>query len=242
MRATLLAWGASDWERIRGYAPELWDGALVTLRVALFALALGTAIGLAVAVGSRSRLLPVRLAIGAYVQVGRAVPELVQVFIWYYVLPDYGLVLSPFAAGVIAIGVAFGPYLGEVFRAGVESVDRTQWEAGEVLGLSRAQVWRRVILPQALRTVFPIWTSYLISIFKATSLLSFISLREVFGVARNEAALNFRYFELFALVMAIYLAMGVPMVIALRALARRWDTDRIRTRATPATDTALVTG
>lgn len=243
MNTMILAWDSSDWERIGSYWPELWAGAQITLKVAVLALALGTAIGLGVAVASRSRLWPVRFVVGTYVQVGRAVPELVQVFIWYYVLPDYGLVLSPFSAGVIAIGVAFGPYLGEVFRAGVESVDRTQWEAGEVLGLSRATVWRRVVLPQALRAVFPVWTSYLISIFKATSLLSFISLREVFGVARNEAALNFRYVELFALVMLIYLAMGVPTIIALRALARRWGSDRVRTSsATPATDAALVTG
>jgi ABC-type amino acid transport system permease subunit len=94
-------------------------------------------------------------------------------------------------------------------------------------------VWRRVVLPQALRTVFPVWTSYLISIFKATSLLSFISLREVFAVARNEAALNFRYLELFAIVMIIYLAMGVPTIVALRALARRWSTERIRTSPLP---------
>ncbi len=233
MTASMATWGASDWQRIYGYLPALFDGALITLKVAFFALALGTALGLLVAMGSRSRFRPVRVVVSIYVQVGRGIPELVQIFIWYYVLPEFGIVLSPFLAGVIAIGVAFGPYLGEVFRAGVEAVDVTQWEAAEVLGLSRAKVWRRVVLPQALRTVFPVWTSYLISIFKATSLLSFISLREVFAVARNEAALNFRYLELFAIVMIIYLAMGVPTIVALRALARRWSTERVRTSPLP---------
>ncbi len=228
MNVRLEAWGASDWQRIVDYFPALLDGALITLRVAGLSLVLGTVLGLLVAMGYRSTNPVVRAVVSTYVQVGRGIPELVQIFIWYYVLPEFGIVFSPFVAGVIAIGVAFGPYLGEVFRAGVDAVDVTQWEAADVLGLSRVKVWRRVILPQALRTVFPVWTSYLISIFKATSLLSFISLREVFAVARNEAALNFRYLELFALVMIIYIAMGAPTIVALRVLARRWGTDRVR--------------
>jgi polar amino acid transport system permease protein len=223
---SILAWGASDWERIREYMPDLLEGAVITLKVAWLSLALGTLIGIAVAMTSRSRFMAVRTVTAVYVQVGRAVPEIVQVFIWYFVLPDYGIVLSPFSAGVIAIGVAFGPYLGEVFRAGVEAVPRTQWEASQVLGLSRLQIWRRIVFPQAFRTVAPVYTGYFISIFKATALLSFISLREVFGVARNLAALNFRYIELFTIVMIIYLLMGIPAVLLMRAVERRWRVDR----------------
>jgi hypothetical protein len=117
-----------------------------------------------------------------------------------------------------------GSYLP--FRAGVEAVPRTQWEASQVLGLSRPQVWRRIIFPQAFRTVAPVYTGYFISIFKATALLSFISLREVFGVARNLAALNFRYIELFTIVMIIYLLMGIPAVLLMRAVERHWRVDR----------------
>ena len=237
-----LAWSSDDWSRVWSYRHDLLEGALLTVKIAWLSLVLGTVIGLVVAMTSVSRFAPLRWVTNVYVQVGRAVPELVQIFIWYYVLPDYGIVLSPFRAGVIAIGVAYGPYLGEVFRAGVDAIPRTQWEAAEVLGLSRLRLWMRVVFPQALRTVFPIWIGYAISVYKATSLLSFISLREVFGVARNLAALNFRYIELFAIVMLIYLAMGIPTIILFRAVERRFRTDRAKPAIALDINAALSTG
>src|SRR5690606_7621639 len=106
--------------------------------------------------------------------------------------------------------IAFGPFLGEVFRAGVDSVERTQWEAAQVLGMNRATAWRRIVLPQAIRTILPVWTGYVISMFKATSLLSFIAIPELFGAAKAIAATNYQYFEVFALVMVLYLMMAYP--------------------------------
>lgn len=212
------------WERIAGYLPRLAEAALVTIRLSVLSLVLATVLALLVAIGLRSRQSLVRAPIVAYVQVGRAVPELVQVFVWYYVLPDFGVILDAGVAGVLALGFAFAPYLGEVFRAGIDAVDRAQWEAAEVLGMRRLTLWRRCVLPQALRIVLPVWTGYFISIFKATSLLSFITVPELFSVARERASQNFRYLELFALVMAFYLAMGYPTVWLLRRLERRWDT------------------
>jgi polar amino acid transport system permease protein len=209
-------------DRWWSYAPPLWEGLKITLQVSVCAMALGMTIGLFVATMSRSANPAIKLFIHLYVQVGRIIPELIQVFIWYYVLPDFGVVLTPFMAGVVAIGVAFGPFVAEVVRAGIESVPKSQWEVVKVFGYSRVRTWRRVILPQAVRNVFPVLTGYVISIFKATSLLSFISLREVFAVARNEAALNFRYFELFAIVMVIYLALTVPLTIGLKKFSNRY--------------------
>jgi polar amino acid transport system permease protein len=198
-------------DRWWSYAPPLWEGLKITLQVSVCAMALGMTIGLFVATMSRSANPAIKLFIHLYVQVGRIIPELIQVFIWYYVM-----------AGVVAIGVAFGPFVAEVVRAGIESVPKSQWEVVKVFGYSRVRTWRRVILPQAVRNVFPVLTGYVISIFKATSLLSFISLREVFAVARNEAALNFRYFELFAIVMVIYLALTVPLTIGLKKFSNRY--------------------
>ncbi len=221
MTATLLGFGSRDLDRIRGYLPDLWEGLKVTVTVAVLAAVLGLCIGSLVAVASQSRSRPLRMLVHLYVGIGRVVPELIQVFVWYYVLPDFGLTLSPYQAGVIAIGVSFGPFVAEVLRAGIESVPSSQWEASTVLGLSRRRVWLRVIMPQATRHVYPVLSGYIISIFKATSLLSFISLREVFAVSRNLAALNFRYVELFALVMVIYLLLALPTAFGLKLLSRR---------------------
>ena len=218
MSTVLVAFSSGDFERWRSYVPGLWEGLQVTVKVSICAIVLALSIGLAVAIASQSKKVPIHI----YTQFGRVIPELVQVFIWYYVLPDFGIVLSPFMAGVIAIGIAFGPFVAEVFRAGIESVPRSQFEAARVLGFSRTRIWVHVILPQATKNIFPILSGYIISIFKATSLLSFISLREVFAVARNEAALNFRYFELFTIVMLIYLALAIPTSLGLKYASGRF--------------------
>lgn len=212
---------AEDWDRIVGYLPELARGAGITFGAAIAAILFASALGILVAGAGRSDKSWVRSLNSLYVETVRATPELVQVYIWFFFLPVTGLVLPPIAAGIVALTVAFGPYLGEVFRAGIAAVEPTQWEAGKVLGMNRFTLWRRVILPQAFRTVLPVWTGYVVTMYKATSLLSFITVRELFGTARFAAALNFRYFELFALVMVGYLLLGIPTVILLHRLERR---------------------
>jgi polar amino acid transport system permease protein len=215
-------------ERLPHYLPVLLNGCAYTLGVSAVSLAIATVIGVLVAAASRSNSRFARGAARVYVEIGRAVPELVQIYVWYYLLADVGVVLPPILAGIVALSVAFGPFLGEVFRAGVDSVERTQWEAAQVLGMSRTTTWRRIILPQAVRTVLPVWTGYIISMFKATSLLSFIAIPELFGAAKNVAASNYQYFELFALVMVFYLLMAYPTVWIIRGIERRFRIDRQR--------------
>lgn len=210
-----------DLDRILGYMPVLGTAALYTIGVSIAVAVLASLVGILLAIASRSHLAWVRAATAAYIQIGRAIPELVQLFLWYYLLAQIGIVIPPLIAGTIAISLAFAPFLAEVFRAGIEAVPNGQWEASEVLGMSRSVIWYRAILPQAIPIVLPVWTGYLISIFKATALLSFIAVPELFSVARNMAALNFRYLELFVIVAIFYLAMGYPSVMLLRALERR---------------------
>jgi polar amino acid transport system permease protein len=215
-----------DVERLLGYVPDLANALLVTVGTAFIAIALASLIGIVTAgilLGSNRKL---RRVASAYVEIVRAIPELVQIYVWFYFLPSTGIVLDPIVAGIVALSVAFGPYMAEVFRAGLLAIDRTQWEAAQVLGMNRLTRWRRVILPQAFRTVLPVWTGYFITMYKATSLLSFITVPELFGYARFEAATNFRYFELFGIVMLLYLAIGVPTVVVLHWIERRLDVSR----------------
>jgi polar amino acid transport system permease protein len=212
-------------DRLPGYMPALLKGCMYTLVVSAAALAIATLIGVLVAMASRSESRLVRGITRSYVELGRAVPELVQIYVWYYLLASLGIVLPPIAAGIIALSIAFGPFLGEVFRAGVDSVERTQWEAAQVLGMNRATAWRRIVLPQAIRTILPVWTGYVISMFKATSLLSFIAIPELFGAAKAIAATNYQYFEVFALVMVLYLIMAYPTVWIIRAFENRLRVD-----------------
>ena len=98
-------------------------------------------------------------------------------------------------AGVAALTVVFGAFLGEVIRGGILGVERTQWESGQVLGMSRLVIWRRIVLPQALRTVLPVWSSYYISMYKAMALLGLITVPDLLFQARGIASQNFRHFE-----------------------------------------------
>ncbi len=224
-------------DRLPLYLPGLLKGCAYTLGVSLVSLLIATLIGILVAIAVHSPSRPLRAAITAYVELGRAVPELVQIYVWYYLLANLGVVLPPIIAGIIALSVAFGPFLGEVFRAGVASVERTQWEASQVLGMSRPTAWRRIILPQAIRAILPVWTGYVVSMFKATSLLSFIAIPELFGAAKAIAASNYQYFEVFALVMVLYLMMAYPAVWIIRAVEHRLRVDKepadIRNAAQP---------
>lgn len=236
----MVGFGATDIHRIAGYLPELGPGAWLTLKISLLTMVLSTGFGLVLATGSRSNLWVVRALVRITSDVGRAIPQLVQVFVWYYTLPLIGIRLDAFTAGVLALSVAFAPYVGEIFRAGIEVVPETQWEAASVLGMRRWLTWRRVILPQALRTALPAWTGEFISIFKATSLLSFITINEVFGTATNLAAQNFQYFDLFIGVLIFYLAMGVPTALLLKFVEWRLHSDRVPRRSkTLTTEPAL---
>ena len=210
------------WARITEYLPELLPAALRTVILTFVSMAFATVIGAVMAALGYSRSRIVRLATRVYVETSRNTPELVQIYLWFFVLPAVGIVLSPAVAGVIALSWAFGAYLTEVVRGGIEAVDTTQWEAAKVLGMPRRLTWRRVILPQAARNVLPVWASYFVSMFKATAFLSVITVPELLYVTHEIASINFRYFELFALAGILYFLMGYPSLLVFERLERRW--------------------
>src|SRR5690606_23166637 len=123
-------------------------------------------LGLIAAVGRLSRRRIWRLLAGLYIEVVRGTPLLVQLFIVYYGLPSYGIRLDPFMAGFLTLGIHYGAYLSEVFRSGILSVDRGQWEAAASIGMGHSMILREIILPQAVRVVLPPVGNYFISMLK----------------------------------------------------------------------------
>jgi polar amino acid transport system permease protein len=210
------------WTRIAEYLPELLPAALRTVVLTVVSMAFATLLGAVMAALGYSRSRAVRWATRLYVETSRNTPELVQIYLWFFVLPTVGIVLPPDVAGVIALSWAFGAYLTEVVRGGIEAVETDQWEAAQVLGMPRRLTWRRVILPQAARNVLPVWASYFVSMFKATAFLSVITVPELLYVTHEIASINFRYFELFALAGILYFLMGYPSLLAFERLERRW--------------------
>ena len=212
-----------DLERLASYIPDLAGGLAYTILLTPLAMSLATLLGVLFAVALNSRLPWLRRGVQWFIEVARSIPELVHVFLWYEALAIMGLVLPALVAGVSALAVVFGAFLGEVIRASILSVEPTQWESGQVLGMSRATIWRRVILPQAMRNVLPVWSSYYVSMYKATALLGLITVPDLLFRARGLATQNFRVFEIYLIVLIIYFIVGT---LSLRII--RWYERRLR--------------
>jgi cystine transport system permease protein len=187
-----------------------------TVFLTLAGMALGLAIGQLLALARLSRVLLFRSIAYWYIEIIRGTPLLVQLFILYFGLPQYGITLSPFIAGFLGLGINYGAYLAEVFRAGILSIPRGQREAATTLGLSEAKIMRLVILPQAIRVVVPPVGNYLISMLKDSALVSTISVYELLRAANLEVAQTFRSFDIYLVLAGMYFAMSYPLSILVR--------------------------
>jgi polar amino acid transport system permease protein len=201
--------------------PFLLEGALVTVQLSVTSMALGLVLGLIAAVGRLSRSRLPRLLATIYVEVIRGTPLLVQLFIVYYGLPSYGVRLDPFMAGFLTLGIHYGAYLSEVYRAGILSIDRGQWEAAASIGMGRGAVLREIILPQAVRTILPPVGNYFISMLKDSALTATISVNELLRAGQLRVAITFRAMDIYLMVAAIYLALSYPISLLIRRLEER---------------------
>ena len=201
--------------------PYLLRGALVTVQISFFSMLLALVLGLVTAIGRLSRLWPVRVCAGIYLEVVRGTPLLVQLFIVYYGLPSLGVRLEPFMAGFLTLGVHYGAYLSEVYRAGILSVDRGQWEAATSIGMGRTMVMREIILPQAIRTILPPIGNYFISMLKDSALVATISVTELLRSGQLRVAITFRAMDIYLMVALIYLVISYALSLLIRALERR---------------------
>ena len=153
----------------------------------------------------------------------RRTPLLVQLYFLFYVLPDLGVYLSPFFAGVIGLGVHFSTYTAEVFRAGIENVPKGQWEAARSLNYSPTQTWINVILPQSIPPMIPPLANYLVTMFKETPLLAAITVVELFNAANIYSNSTYKYLEPMTLVGLLFLIVTIPTVWATMYLERRYS-------------------
>ena len=207
-----------SWE----FALEIMPKLLLALRLTIFftvgGMALALIIGLAFALGRRSSSGPVSWVVTWFVNFVRSTPFLVQLYFLYYVLPNYGIFLPPVLTGLIGLGLHYGAYTSEVYRAGIDAVARGQWDAAIALNFSPWRKWTGIILPQAIRPMLPALGNYLISMFKETPLLSAITLVELLQTAKIIASYSFRFVEPLTLVGLLFLALSYPSAILVRRL------------------------
>ncbi|MBJ7596186.1 MAG: amino acid ABC transporter permease [Candidatus Dormibacteraeota bacterium] len=185
--------------------PAFGAAAARTLLVSALAFALAVALGIAAAVGMASKFRGLRWALAAYVEVFRDTPLLLQIFIAYFATPALGLNLSPFQAGVATLALNGAAYLAVIFRAGLSSIPHAQAESAFVLALTPWQTFRRVLLPQAARSVYPAVVNQLIIIIQSSALLSAISYDEITSTTLLLNAQTFETMILFSFAMIAYL-------------------------------------
>lgn len=206
-----------NWAYTFEILPKLMRAAIVTIEATLLGFVLAATLGLVLAL---VRLAIPRTAwlISVAVELIRSTPLLIQIFFIYFVLPNFGIVLDAFAAGVLAIGVHYAAYCSEVYRAGFDNVHRGQWEAAVALNLDSWTTFRDIIIPQAIPPVIPALGNYLVALFKETPLLSAIAVLELMQTAKIIGSETFRYTEpitlvgLFFLVMSLISATGIRFV------------------------------
>lgn len=211
-----------DWAFVREIMPTLFEGVKITILATILGSALAAVLGLAIALLRRSENRIVSRTVGFLAEFIRGTPLLVQLYFIFYVLPDFGLLLPPLTAGVIGLGLHYGTYAAEVYRAGIDNVPRGQWEAAKACNLNGRQTWTHVILPQAIPPMIPALANYFIAMFKETPLLSAITVLELMNQAKSVANTYYRYVEPMTLVGAFFLVISLFSVVLLRWLERRY--------------------
>ncbi|MEN8190962.1 MAG: amino acid ABC transporter permease [Thermodesulfobacteriota bacterium] len=180
------------------------DGILVTFQVTIASICLALVLGLVAGLGRISKNRLFNLAASTYIEVIRGIPLLVQLFYIYFALGRI-VKVPDLVAAIIAMGFCYGAYMGEVFRAGIKSIDHGQSEASLSLGFNRSQTMRYVVLPQAWRTILPPVGNEFIALLKDTSLVSILAVSDILRRGREFASESFLYFETYTLIALIYL-------------------------------------
>lgn len=203
------------------YVPLLIDGARVTLVLSAVSFLLAVLGGLSLALARIYGSTPVRFFAVTYVEVVRGTPLLLQLLVLYFGLPELGIALPAFAAGIVGLGMNYAAYESEVYRAAILAIPRGQSEAALSLGMGRFQALRWVILPQAIRVALPPSTNDFIALFKDSSLVSVITVVELTKTFQIHAASTYSYAELGLMTAALYLAMSLPLAWVARRLEER---------------------
>ncbi len=219
--------GDWDWQFALDITPFLLRGLWVTVQATIMGISVALVLGLALAIARRSQFKPIAWPVAGFIEFIRSTPLLAQLFFYFFAIPGAtGISMSPLRTGVLALAIHYGTYTSESYRAGIENVERGQWEAATAINLSTVETWRRVVLPQAVPTVIPALGNYVVAMFKDAPLLSAITVIELVRQARNIQGLWFRGTEAFTMAGLLFLAVSIPAAIGVRYLERRYGYER----------------
>lgn len=214
-----------DWSVAIKSLPILLKGAVITLELTAGAVAMGVVIGMFMALARLSKHWTLRMLAIAYIDFLRGTPLLVQIFLTYFAAPQLFHFQPPenypYIAGILAMGLNSGAYIAEIFRGGIQSIDRGQSEAARSLGMTQAQALRHIILPQAVKRVIPPLGNEFIAMLKDSSLVAVIAMEELFYSGKLIVGNTIQPFPVYGTVALIYLAMTMIISRALGFAERR---------------------
>jgi polar amino acid transport system substrate-binding protein len=221
---------AGAWPLSR-YLPLLLEGAAMTVFLTVASMALAVLVGLPLALVRLYAPRPLRLLGLGYVEFFRGTPVLLLLYFLYYGLPvvaaqaglSVSLSLAPWQAAILGLGLNYAAYEAEIYRAGVHALPAGQWEAAAALGMPAPLTFRRIILPQALRTILPPMTNDFVALFKDTSVVSIIAVVELSKTYQILSKSSFQYLEIGLVTAVLYLLMSVPLGHLSRYLEQRWN-------------------
>ncbi len=198
------------WDFTWEILPRLLWATVNTLIAAGAGYAIALVLGLILALAQRTDWKALTVTVREFIEFIRSTPLVLQIFFVFYVGPQFGIRLSPWTSGMIAIGLHYSAYLSEVYRAGIDAVPKGQWEACRAINMSTRNTYFRIIIPQALPPSVAGMGNYLVGIFKDTPMLSVIGVAELMHTANAIGAESYRFLEPYTMVGVIFLAISLP--------------------------------
>ncbi len=210
-----------DFEFIRAYMPLYAEAAGMTLRISFLGILLSAAIGLLCSLVKIFKIPVLKSIANGYIEVSRNTPLLIQLFFLYFGLPKIGLVLSSESCAVTGLAFLGGSYMAEAFRTGIEQVPVIQSESGLSLGLTKGQVFRHIILPQAITTSVPVFCANIIFLIKETSVFSAVALADLMFVAKDLIGIYYKTDEALLMLVVAYLIILLQISLLCSWIERR---------------------
>jgi len=211
-----------DWDFVWEVTPRIWDGMVVIIQATIAGITIAMILGLFLALGRRSQRRWISWPFAAFIDFIRSTPLLIQLFFVFFALPEFGIVLGARTSLILGLGIHYATYASEAYRAGIDAVERGQWEAATALNLSPVTTWRQVVLPQAIPKVIPALGNFLVAMIKDAPLGSSIGVAGVLFVARSIGSQTFQYVETMTIAGVMFLAVSVPAALFVQFLERKY--------------------
>lgn len=211
-----------NWEFAWEVLPRMWEGMVVIIQATFLGITIAMILGLFLALGRRSQRRWISWPFAAFIDFIRSTPLLIQLFFVFFALPEMGIVLNAFTSLVLGLGVHYATYASEAYRAGINAVEKGQWEAATALNLSPSTTWIKVVLPQAIPKVIPALGNFLVAMIKDAPLGSSIGVAGVLFVARSIGSQTFQYVETMTIAGVLFLAVSVPAALFVQFLERKY--------------------